>query len=161
MRILKFILMVSLVLAFEFGCSKDKDKVSELEKEVLQDQSQTAETQTPPAQDTLAEMGQPEQEYAKTPEAAPAEEPKKEISQPMGEGFTVQIAAGTNYEYAHDLADKFTDRGYETYVTEATVNGQDFYRIRIGDYPTLTEARTVGAELQDKFSVEYWIDNNQ
>ena len=31
MRRLKFILMVSVVLAFGFGCSKDKDKVSELE----------------------------------------------------------------------------------------------------------------------------------
>ena len=161
MRRLKFILMVSVVLAFGFGCSKDKDKVSELEKEVMQDQNQTAQTETPPAQDTSAEMAQPEEEYAKTPEAAPTEEPKKQISQPMGEGFTVQVAAGTNYEYAHDLADKFTERGYDAFVTEATVNGQDFYRIRIGDYPTLTEARTVGAELQDKYSVEYWIDNNQ
>ncbi len=161
MRLLKFILMVSLVSAFGFGCSKDKDKVSELEKEVIQDQSQAAETETPATQDTSAEAAQPAEEHAMTPEAAPTEEPRKEYNQPTGEGFTVQVAAGTNYDYAHELADKFVDRGYDAYVTQATVNGEDFYRIRIGNYPTLTEAKSAGSELQDKYSVDYWVDNSQ
>lgn len=160
MRFLKIIPACLVIVAFMIGCSKDKDKVSELEQEVMQEQGENYMAEPAPTVDTPAQPEPVVQEYAKTPEVAPAEEPKRESKRPGGSGYTVQIAAGTNYNYVRYMADKFVTRGYEAFITEATVQGVNFYRIRIGSYGTVTEARRAGDDLRDKYSVQYWIDNN-
>lgn len=160
MKILKAVPAFLIIFVFAFGCSKDKDQVSELEQEVIEEQGENYAAETAPAVDDSTPPKATVEEYEMTPEASPAEEPKVELKKPAGTGYTVQIAAGTNYNYVRYLADKFVTRGYEAYITEATVNGVNFYRIRIGSYGTVSDALRAGEDLKDKYSINYWVDNS-
>jgi len=143
------------------GCSKDDDEVAELEQEVLDQQGTDYLTDTTDAAGEEAVAAGDSDEYAKTPEAAPEEEmPEPMPSRPAGDGYTVQVAAGTNSVYAREMVNLFLERGYEAFVTEVLIEGETFYRIRIGNYETLTEAKNAALELQDKYSLSFWIDNN-
>lgn len=175
MKFLKLIPAFFVIMTFAFGCSKDKDEVSELEQEVMEEQGEDyiaetgSETDTSAAEKTVEtpepgvtpEPAPATQVYEKTPEAAPAEEPREQYIPPTGPGYTIQVASGTNESYAKYLADKYVNRGYQAYVDEAIVNGVSVYRIRIGKYGTTAEARQVGEEIKDKYSVNYWIDRSQ
>ncbi|UCD16533.1 MAG: SPOR domain-containing protein [Candidatus Zixiibacteriota bacterium] len=159
-----FLLVIfgAFVIIGNFGCSKDKDEIAELEQEVLEEQSADYLPDTVSAEAPAEQAGtESTEEYTMTPEVVPEEEEQVPTPpRPSGEGYTVQVAAGTNPTYAHDLADRFIMRGYEAFVTEAVIDGQTFYRIRIGDFETVTEAKNFGAELRDKYSTDFWIDNN-
>ncbi len=161
MRAIGIVLSIFLLIICFNGCSKDEDAVAELEQDALESQTTDYLDETP-AEETASPMEEvPETpETAMTPETAPVEEPIEMPSQPEGEGYTIQVAAGTNPAYARYLAGIFMDRGYEAFVTEAIIDGETFYRIRVGNYATLTEARNAGTEIQDKFSTDFWIDNN-
>ncbi|MBN2226620.1 MAG: SPOR domain-containing protein [candidate division Zixibacteria bacterium] len=159
--ILMLLAMVCLIIGMT-GCSKDSDEVAELEQEVLDQQGTDylADSSSDAGGEGVAVAGETD-EYAMTPEAAPEEDrPAPMPSRPAGSGYTVQVAAGTNPVYAREQVNLFLDRGYEAYVTEIQVEGETFYRIRIGNYETLTEARAMAMELHDKFSVSFWIDQN-
>ncbi|UCD94601.1 MAG: SPOR domain-containing protein [Candidatus Zixiibacteriota bacterium] len=151
------------VLAFFAGCSKDEE-VADLEREVKEAESKDYLADTGIAVEAVvpADTVAPEQ-YAMTPEKAPEESAAEPLMpRHLGtEGFTIQIAAGSNPEYVKYLADKYTRRGYDAFVTEAVVGDVTFYRVRIGTFETIAEAKETGLILQDKYSVDFWIDNVQ
>lgn len=160
MKPVKFVMAVLALSLFMAGCSKDKDQVSELEQEVLEQQSEDILTEETQAEDSV-QIPEGAEEYTMTPEAAPVEETEEyDYDEPAAGGYTIQVAAGTNQTYARYMADKFVTRGYDAFVTKTIYEGETFYRIRIGAYETLTEARNIAKELQDKYSVNFWIDNN-
>jgi cell division septation protein DedD len=157
------LIVLAAFLTFFAGCSKDEE-VAELEQEVKEAESMDYLADTGVAADAgvSADTVVPEQ-YTMTPEKTPEES----VSEPLMPrhlgtgGFTVQIAAGSNPEYVKYLADKYTRRGYDAFVTEAVVGDVTFYRVRIGTFETIAEARETGLMLQDKYSVDFWIDNVQ
>lgn len=156
------ILLLSILFLFS-GCTKDEE-VADLEQEVREAESEDylADTTLAGEAATIAADTESAQEYAMTPEKALEEEKRAQMISPRpGEGFTVQVSAGTNHEYAKYLAGKFIERGYDAFVTEAVVDAQSFYRVRIGVFAGLNDAKTLGLELQDKYSVDFWIDNNR
>jgi septal ring-binding cell division protein DamX len=76
-------------------------------------------------------------------------------------GYTIQIAAGTSLADANYLAGKYAERGFDAFVAEVVVDGQTYYRVRIGNFDTIEEARKAAKDLKDRFSLEgYWIDKN-
>ena len=94
--------------------------------------------------------------------AAVPEEVEPELpSAPAGEGFTVQVAGCEDRAYAEFLVERYTDRGYEPYVATATIEGQTYYRVRLGAFETLAEAKTLKAQIADRYSVDAWIDYTQ
>ena len=151
------ILLISFLLLIG-GCNKDQE-VSDLEAEVKSAESidYLADSVTEPEEAVAAE-----DEIAMTPEVAPEEEaPSTEMPKRMEtEGFTVQVASSTNVENTQLLVEKYAERGYEAFVTEAIIEGETFYRIRIGVFETYAQADELGLELKDKYSIAYWIDNN-
>jgi len=150
------------------GCSKDKEKVAEIEKEVLEAESQVTVPDSIRGKDTVS-GGQPgtAAEYAKTPNMIPSESGAEPIPKPMpnpeipaGGPYTIQVAAATDMAYANALAEKYRQRGYEAYVTAVIIDGINYFRVRIGGYESSARAGEVGRELQDKYSVNYWITRN-
>ncbi|MEW5923533.1 MAG: SPOR domain-containing protein [Candidatus Zixiibacteriota bacterium] len=145
------------------GCSKD-EQVAELEKQIQESESEDL------LQDTTTEVEVTEQPavqetktYTKTPETAPREE-KAPSYMPKHTGtgqYTVQVASGSNPEWIKIMADTYIRRGYEAFITETNVDGETFYRLRIGSYDEFSEAKAVGLELQDKYSANFWIDYNE
>ena len=70
----------------------------------------------------------------------------------------MQSAGCEDPKYATYLVGVYKKRGYKPYVTQANVGGQVYYRVRIGLFASMSEARSLSAELQDKFSIAPWID---
>ena len=80
---------------------------------------------------------------------------------PAGGGYTVQVAGCEDQAYAEYLVEKYTERGYDPYIATANVNGQTYYRVRIGSFETLGEAKALKTQLADRYSVVAWIDYTQ
>jgi len=137
------------------GCSKDKD-VADIEKEMMGDTATAAapDTMTPPPATTMAPDTVTEPATAVPEEPAVTSMP----SRPTGSGYEVQIAGCEDPDYAQYLVDLYRQRGYEPYVTTATVEGQKYYRVRLGIFQTYSEAKKVQAEIADRYSASSWID---
>ena len=78
---------------------------------------------------------------------------------PAGAGYEVQVAGCEDAAYAQSLVQRYRQRGYEPYVTTAVIDGQKYYRVRLGIFETLSEARAVKSAVEDRYSVMAWIDH--
>lgn len=151
------ILFLAILLAFT-GCNKDQE-IADLESEVMESE----------AIDYLADsvveeaVTPPEDELAMTPEKTPEEEIEPQLEMPIRmetDGYTVQVSSSTSYENTYTLVELYSGRGYEAYVTQTVLNGETYYRIRIGVYETFEQAQELALELKDKYSITYWITAN-
>ena len=183
MRAIAFIVML-FTLFMVCNCSKDKE-VAELEKQVKEAESQDYLADTISKQNALSLKTDTETtgSIVQVPEADSAEviksqeTPKEDIPTPekapeedvqtpgytdhfKAGTYTVQIAAGNNPEHIKTLADLYVRRGYNPFISEVAVSGSTIYRLRIGAFENLSDARKLGIELQDKYSVSYWITRN-
>ncbi len=148
MKILKYSLLMLLCLALIAGCSKKQDEVDKLEKEMLGQVDTIADTMQADTMPVVAEVEVIEEE----PEV------DKMPARPAGNGFTVQVASCESEDYARYLVDLYTGRGYEPFVSEISIEGQTYNRVRIGMYENFADAKVLKAELLDKYSLETWID---
>jgi len=150
------ILVGILALILIGGCSKDKD-VADLEKEMMGETTAVAAPDTTNLSPTMMAdtMGKPSPDATAIPN-----EPEVDAmpTRPAGSGYEVQLAGCEDQAYAQYLIDLYRQRGYEPYVTTATVEGQMYYRVRLGVFQTLSEARKVRAEVIDRYSIDAWID---
>ena len=154
LRWLTVVLLAAMVLLT--GCSEDsKEEAAKLEQEMMGQDSQAQSTAATP-EDTLAEAAQPMDAGA-----VPEEEEEYIPTRPEGSGYTVQVASCESLEYAQHLIDQYTGRGYEPYMTRYELDGQTYYRVRIGNFATMTEAANLKTELTDKYSTPAWIDYNE
>ncbi|MBU8933054.1 MAG: SPOR domain-containing protein [candidate division Zixibacteria bacterium] len=141
------------------GCSKKKDEVAQLEKELLGD-SAIADSLGDSV--TQSDFVGDDTGMAMDAGAVPEETQPKELpSAPTGSGYTVQVAGCEDRAYAQHLVKVYTDRGFEPFVTNYTVDDQLFYRVRIGQFEGYREATILKAELIDKYSADVWIDQLQ
>ena len=153
MRKYTVLLLFFSLLILVVGCSKEKkDEAAKLEQELLGDSQTVVDTDSmmKAEVDSLTEF---------EASAVPEEEPPKAMPEkPAGEGYTVQVAGCEDREYAEHLVEKYTNRGYEPYVSAATVESQSYYRVRIGIFENYSEAKALQAQLLDRYSLDTWID---
>ena len=148
MNIYRLLVLLVVLLLLGLGCSRKQEEASQLEQEMLGGDDTTADMLA--AESLAADMDAG---------AIPVEEePQVELQQTEAAGYFVQMAACESSEYARYLADKYVARGYEPYVTTTTVDGQKYFRVRIGGLETLQQAKELKAELADKYSIDAWID---
>lgn len=149
-----FIVGMAVGLLF-VACADRQDEADKLGQEVTEQEVDSATLAAETAPDSVSIV---EEQLAADAAAALAEvEDIPEV--PPGDGFTVQVAACPDYEYAQYMVDLYRRRGYEPYMTKFTDGGESFYRVRIGTYETTVEAKALKAELLDKYTLETWIDN--
>ncbi|MEO2136252.1 MAG: SPOR domain-containing protein [bacterium] len=68
-----------------------------------------------------------------------------------GEGaYTVQLIATRSREEAYGLGHRLRKEGYQAYVKLGDEEDVPWYRVRIGSYQTITEARVVQGECNDE-----------
>jgi cell division septation protein DedD len=155
----KLLAFLGILALLAMSCSRKKEEAARLEQEMMQEEAETADAAaeaglTP--EDT-AEYAAPDMDAA----AIPSEEPQFVPQEEEAAGYVVQVAACESLEYAQYLVDKYTTRGYSPYLITATVDGQTYYRVRIGGLATLEGAKELKVELVDKYSVEAWIDKTE
>ncbi|GEM_PF-5663020 len=135
-RVLVAFILSAMFLVFS-GCGKKKKEVSQ----------ETAQ-ETPV--DTTVSTSQTEEE------TAPFENPTF-----TKKGYCLQIYSFKDYNRAKEAADKFTARGYTTYIEDIEVVGEGVYhRVRIGSFATAREANRIGREIKSRFGVDYWVDRD-
>jgi septal ring-binding cell division protein DamX len=168
MRLLRLVLLSGLVAACLSGCSDKQKEADRLEREMMAMDSSSeslltsAASEDSAASDT-AVSGVDVQTTTPVADASaiPAEDIPAIVPMPQppaGYAFTIQVAACEDTVYARYLVKLFKTRGYSPFMTVVNVSGQTYYRVRVGGYATVAEAREVQTELVDKFSLQSWID---
>ncbi len=145
------IIMSLLLFSLLTGCSKKKEEQPSVEQEMTEQHVDTVAEDTLGMQDTLQEGA------SETEDTSASSEPGMMPPHPIS-GYTVQVASCESPDYADYLIELYKRRGYEPYLTTATVNNQTYYRVRIGDFDNLQDAKVLRDELLDKYSVNAWID---
>ncbi len=154
MKYLMSAVLIVLALLLALGCAQRQEDAAKLEREML-------------GQDTLADTAvdaatvPPEMtpvDAAQTTPPEPEESASAEITAPVGEGYTLQIASCPSMSYAQYLIDKFENRGFEPYMTSAVVDGQTYYRVRLGQFEDRAEVEKLKAKIEDMYSIVGWVD---
>jgi cell division septation protein DedD len=144
------------LVALLVSCSKKKEEAAKLEQEMMQQETTAADTTADTAAMPTDTTGLTQEEISAG--AVPEESEEQFVSQQEETGYVVQVAACESRDYAQYLVEKYIKRGYEPYITTTVVDGQTFYRVRIGGLETLQAAKELKDELLDKYSVHAWID---
>jgi cell division protein FtsN len=84
--------------------------------------------------------------------AKTAEDEKAKSDAPRD--WMVQINAYPDERSAQRLADRLKQKGYDAYVVTANIKGHDWYRVRIGHFPTRTQAKEYLEQIQTKETKE-------
>lgn len=88
----------------------------------------------------------------------------REIFPFSGNGpFAIQIRAVQDLTVAENLKQEWIERGFEdTYLQkfDHSESGETWYRIRLGNVDSFSEAERVQQTIMDQFEVEVWITNN-
>lgn len=76
--------------------------------------------------------------------------------------YVVQIAAGPSSSGAEELANAFRGKGYPAYVAEVQnptpeLSGT-YYRVRIGGFDMLADAKAFGENILRPANYDYWVD---
>lgn len=184
MKLLTISLMVGTAVFWLSACSEKEKEAAKLEQEVKNMEtadSAVLDSLTPghggsastrpltdtsklTSQDTVTPTADP---AAIPPEMRPSRQsavsaettPKAPMPPiPSGGGFTVQIASSESQDYARRLVETYTGRGYQPFVSTITYNNQTYYRVRVGNFQTVAEAKALKEELADRYSIKPWID---
>lgn len=149
---------VVLIGFLAISCSdKKKEEAAQLEAQMTQEQ-QAAESLSAVrvadsiAAESLAVVRADEEEA--TIQANQFSPPRSN-----GDGYTVQVDGSSSQEYAEYVVGLYEKRGYEAYIVTGTVQGETVYRVRVGNFESISEAQALLLELNDKYSIDPWIDN--
>ncbi|MDD3807414.1 MAG: SPOR domain-containing protein [Candidatus Marinimicrobia bacterium] len=74
--------------------------------------------------------------------------------------YTVQVSSWTNYKSAEKAMKELQDAGFDAYIQNAYLSHTDkvWYRVRVGNFTSLAEARKVAEQIKQKTSQDTWID---
>ncbi|MDP6933559.1 MAG: SPOR domain-containing protein, partial [Myxococcota bacterium] len=112
----------------------------------------TPGVQTPTA---APEEEVPAVEIKAKPDDAPEPPPREDEPAPPPRGaWAVQVASFPNLEEAQNRVDALTQGGMAGYRIPALVNGQTWYRVRVGGFRTREEAETASSRLVTEFDVQ-------
>jgi cell division protein FtsN len=80
---------------------------------------------------------------------------------PDGTGkYAIQVSAWETQAKANEEAARLTAAGYPAYVTEGFVEGETWYRVRVGHYATMGDAQAALRQLSGVADSEPWIALN-
>ncbi len=83
----------------------------------------------------------------------PAALPQNVAQYPAGK-FTVQVASFSSEDDAKKRAEDLKNKGYSAFYLPAKVNGQNWFRVSVGQFPTENEAKSYRTEFMQKSKIE-------
>ncbi len=83
----------------------------------------------------------------------PAALPQNVAQYPAGK-FTVQVASFSSEGDAKKRAEDLKNKGYSAFYLPAKVNGQNWFRVSVGQFPTENEAKSYRTEFMQKSKIE-------
>ena len=104
----------------------------------------------PPSEDEgTDEESESEPETSSAP-AAPAR-----ALPPGAKPYNIQIEAVMDKSGADEMVSRLKDLGYNAQESKVALNGQTWYRVRVGPYASAEEATAAQNELRDKYKQAY------
>jgi len=85
------------------------------------------------------------------PAPAPAVAPPSSPSRP----YNIQIEAVMDKSGADEMVDRLRKLGYNAQELTTNLNGQTWYRVRVGPYSSSAEAAAAQARLRDQYKAAY------
>ncbi len=125
---------------------------------VVQTVPEPAVTQPPVA----TEKPPAPEEVTPTPTPTPAkplkaEKPKSIPPSSTGGKYTIQVSSWTTASKANEEVQRLTSGGLDAYVQDATVAGENWYRVRVGHYATEKEAAAAAIQIQPMLENGIWV----
>ena len=143
-------------------------------------QQQDIEPEDPPAtaerdvtEATEPEEPQPDQVPAPENEPEPLDDPIDEvtttdpyglygeIAETDGDVFTIVVHSLRDRDIAEQTADELRADGFRINVTERIVDGQTYFRVGIGQFPSISEAQQEATTLPDPYNNQNFIHRLQ
>ncbi len=92
------------------------------------------------------------------PIPAPIKSPKPSVPVSVTGGkFTVQVSAWMTPSKANEEVQRLTTAGFDAFVEDASVSGEQWYRVRVGRYDTEREAANAASQLQQMLEDGIWV----
>ena len=143
-------------------------------------QEQTAELEDPPvtAERDITESTEPEEpEPVQVPEPENDPEPLDdpidevtttdpyglygELAETDGDIFTIVVHSFRSRNVAENTADELRQQEFRVSVTERTVDGENYFRVGIGQFPSIREAQQEATTLPDPYNSQNFIQRLQ
>lgn len=74
-----------------------------------------------------------------------------------GRLYTVQVGAFTDPETARTWQQRLASQGLPVWIAVAELEGETFYRLRVGAVPTVSEARRLGGLIGQRYEWPVWV----
>ena len=72
-----------------------------------------------------------------------------------GKGYNIVIDAAMDHGAANRMASRLLGLGYTSHIIPTQINGQTWYRVQVGPYPSADDARTAQAQLRAAYTARY------
>jgi len=95
-----------------------------------------------------------EDETDEEPETAAAPNPPPNLP-PGAKPYNIQIEAVMDKSGADEMVSRLKELGYNAQEVKTALNGQTWYRVRVGPYASAEEATAAENELHDKYKQAY------
>lgn len=111
---------------------------------------------SPTAQRQRDEFG-PATESGRTQQSTPGQATSDE----MTGNYTVQVSSHKNRNSALSVHENLEDAGYIAFIQEALIRGEKWYRVRVGNFSTRSEAEAQAKALENDPNISgqgFWVD---
>ncbi len=109
----------------------------------------------PPPEPAVARPAPAEEESDDDSETASAPAPPPHALPPGARPYNIQIEAVMDKSGADEMVSRLKALGYNAQEMKVALNGQTWYRVRVGPYASAEEATEAQNELRDKYKQAY------
>jgi septal ring-binding cell division protein DamX len=128
------------------------------------DEQPAQSVDVPPAEettDTAVESSREAEQLLEQPveratEDAGTADPFESGLRRSGDGWALHLISSTDRPEAEAARARYERQGYSAVIREATVKGQLWYRVAVGDFPSRAAAGAFREQAQEKFRVD-WV----
>jgi cell division septation protein DedD len=110
-----------------------------------------------PTPEKLTPLSAPKPEPTPQISAPPPDRSAEPVTEPAGDGFSIQVAALVKREEADTIVKRLAAKGYPAYVAAPIKEKVPIFRVRVGKYKERNEADTVAAKLQKEEQFKPWV----
>ena len=131
------------------------DDINEPAPETQNTQQPSTEEQQPQA--TESEQPSPSQTEQQEQPPPPVYGLKGELNPEANDGYTIIVHSLRSESKARGIRDDLRNEGFRTILTQAVVRGTTYWRVGIGQFETVGDARDAVGNLQEPFRSNHFI----
>lgn len=137
-----------------------QDGFNKLQKEM--DEIEKGGTPTIQTNQSIKELSSPEKTQAQVQAPSKAQDTlmtsqEDEDKNASGVKFTIQLGSYAKLAEAKEFADAFTIRGYNPIVNQVKVNGKPWYRVSLGNFGSMNEAKEYVKKEESLFQGQEYV----